>query len=97
MTEDGKESLTLWVTRAVPEFTAMRADYERFVKSMAAMRDRSGSHGRAWGEALKTVDGFPMEAESSGIKTTVTKLERKATPASEFEPPTGYKKVPAPF
>jgi len=48
-------------------------------------------------EAKKAIDGLPMEMESTGSKTTVTKLERKPTPASEFEPPAGYKKVPRPF
>jgi hypothetical protein len=99
ITENGKEILVLWTTRDVPEFAAMRKDYERFAKSMAAMRNSAAgdSHGRAWAEAIKAVDGFPMETESAGINSTVTKLERKSTPASEFDPPAGYKKVAAPF
>ena len=63
------------------------------------MRSRSAAAAqtRAWAEAMKAIDGFPMETESAGSRTTVTKLERKPTPASEFEPPAGRKKVPPPF
>jgi hypothetical protein len=66
---------------------------------MAAMRPASGAdtQTRAWTEAMKAIDGFPMETEAAGSKTTVTRLERKPTPASEFEAPAGYKKVPPPF
>jgi hypothetical protein len=99
VTESGKEILVLWTARDVPEFTAMRKDYEKFARSMAAMRPSSGAdtQTRAWAEAMKTIDGFPMETESAGSKTTVTKFERKRTPASDFEAPAGYKKVPPPF
>jgi len=98
VTENGKEILVLWTTKDVREFAAMRKDYEKFARSMAAMRgSQAGSLGRAWTEAMKAVDGFPMETESAGSKTTVTKLEKKSTPAGEFEVPAGWKKVPAPF
>jgi hypothetical protein len=52
---------------------------------------------RAWAEAMKSIDGFPMETESAGSKTAVTKLERRPAPANEFEAPAGFKKVPPPF
>jgi hypothetical protein len=52
---------------------------------------------RAWAEAMKSIDGFPMETESAGSKTAVTKLERRPTLAGEFEAPAGFKKVPPPF
>lgn len=99
VTEDGKEVLVLWTARDVPEFAAMRKDYERFAKTMTAMHRSSGvdTQTRAWSEAMKAADGFPMESESAGVKTTVTRLERKKTPAGEFEAPAGYRKVAAPF
>lgn len=77
----------------------MRKDYERFAKSIAAMRPSSGADTqmRAWAEAMKSIDGFPMETESAGSKTAVTKLERRPTPANEFEAPAGFEKVPPPF
>jgi hypothetical protein len=96
--ESGKEILVLWTAKDVREFAAMRRDYEKFARSMAAMRgSQAGSLSRAWSEAMKVIDGFPMETESAGSKTTVTKLERKSTPAGEFEAPAGYKRVPPPF
>jgi hypothetical protein len=102
VTEGGKEVLVLWTTKGVKEFGRMRKDYEKFSKSMAGMtgskkRGDTGSLSRAWVEAMKAVDGFPMEHESAGVKTTVTKLERRSTPAGAFEPPSGHKKVPPPF
>ena len=98
VTEGGREVLVLWSTREVSEFPAMRKDYEKFAKSMSAMRPGAdNTQARAWTEAMKAAEGFPMESQSRGFKTTVTKLERRPTPASEFEPPAGYKKVPAPF
>jgi hypothetical protein len=98
VTENGKEVLVLWTARDVREFAAMRRDYEKFARSMAAMRgSQAGSLSRAWTEAMKVIDGFPMETESAGSKTTVTKLEKKSTPAGEFEAPAGSKKVPPPL
>jgi hypothetical protein len=96
--ENGKEILVLWTAKDVPEFAAMRRDYEKFARSTAAMRgSQAGSLSRAWAEAMNAIDGFPMETESAGSKTTVTKLEKKSTPAGEFEAPAGSKKVPPPF
>ncbi|MGH7833464.1 MAG: hypothetical protein ACREQK_07455 [Candidatus Binatia bacterium] len=98
VTEDGKEVLVLWTAKDVREFAAMRGDYEKFARIMAAMRgSQAGSLGRAWTEAMKVIDGFPMETESAGSKTTVTKLEKKSTPSGEFEPAAGSKRVPPPF
>ncbi len=99
VTESGNEVLVLWTARDVPEFAAMRKDYERFSRSMATMRRSSGSdtQTRAWAEAMQAIEGFPMETESEGSKTTVTKLERRPTPAGEFEAPAGFKKIPPPF
>lgn len=99
VTEGGREVLVVWSTRDVPEFAAMRKDYERFAKTMSVMRSQSGddTQTRAWTEAMKAADGFPMETESAGFRTTVTKLERRPTAPTEFDPPPGFKKVLAPF
>jgi hypothetical protein len=102
VTEDGKEVLVLWTTKGVKEFGRMRKDYKRFSRSMAGMTGSKKGGGadslsRAWVEVMKAVDGFPMEHESAGSKTTVTKLERRSTPAAAFEPPSGHKEVPPPF
>jgi hypothetical protein len=45
-------------------------------------------------DAFKKIDGFPVQTEvMAGIVSTVTKVEKKVAPASEFEVPAGYKKV----
>jgi hypothetical protein len=96
--ENGKEILVLWTAAEVREFAPMRKDYERFARNMAAIKGaQASSLSRAWTEAMKAIDGFPMETESAGVKTTVTKLEKKSMPAGEFEPPAGYQKVSPPF
>jgi GLPGLI family protein len=98
VTQDGKEVLVLWTTKDVKAFAALRRDYEQLATRMAAMMPSNTSMGggalaQAWPEALKVMDGFPMQQEMAGITTVVTKLEPRSTPASAFEPPAGYTRV----
>lgn len=98
--EDGTQVLELWTTPEVKEFAGLRQTHERFAKSTGAMRVRGGAldaHTRAWSEAMRSIDGFPLETTSSGVKNTVVKLERRAIPATEFEIPSGSKRVAPPF
>lgn len=91
VTQDGKEAMTLWVTKDVKGFASMRKDLEEFSKRMMAMNPMGG---KGLGEGYKKIDGFPIRTEMSGAFTsTVTKIEEKSTPASAFEVPAGYKKV----
>ena len=91
ITEDDKDVMTVWATKDVTGFDAMRKDWEEFSKRMMAMNPMGG---KGLGEAFKKVDGFPIQTEiAQGITTVVTKIERKTAPASEFEVPSGYKKV----
>jgi len=91
ITEDDKDVMTMWVTKDVSGFDAMRKDWEEFSKRMMAMNPMGG---KGLGEAFKKVDGFPIQTEMGhGITSTVTKVEKKTAPASEFEVPSGYKKV----
>jgi hypothetical protein len=83
--------MTLWVTKSVSGFDAMRKDWEEFSKRMMALNPMGG---KGLGEAFKQIDGFPIQTEMmKGIVSTVTKVEKKVTPAGEFEVPSGYKKV----
>jgi hypothetical protein len=79
--------LSMYVTPGIKEFEAMRKDWEQFNKRIAAM---SPGFVEGMMEAYTKIDGFPLEMEVMGATTTVTKLEKKATPASEFEVPAGY-------
>ncbi|MEO8167198.1 MAG: DUF4412 domain-containing protein, partial [bacterium] len=82
--------MTLWVTKDVKGFDEMRGDWQTFSRRMAAMAPQ----GRGMAEAFKDVDGFPIETDMGhGMTTIVTKVERRAAPASEFEIPSGYTKA----
>jgi hypothetical protein len=88
---DGKETLALWATKDLKGYDTMRKDMEEFTSRMMAT-DFQGM--KSYAEAIKKVDGFPMEADmQGGIKMEVSKVERKSLAASEFEVPAGYTKV----
>ena len=44
------------------------------------------------------IEGFPLEKDMKEMgKETVTKIEPRSVPDSEFEIPAGYTKTPSPF
>ncbi len=89
--QQGDQTLTtLWVTNDVKGFKELAEDWKAFSKRMAALAQRFG---KGMEEATKQIDGFPIQTEMGSVVTTVTKIERRTTPASEFEVPSGYKKV----
>jgi hypothetical protein len=91
VTRDGKETLALWATKDLKGYDSMRKDMEEFTTRMMGS-DAQGM--KSYAEAIKKVDGFPMEADmQGGIKMEVTKVERKAIASNEFEVPSGYSKV----
>ena len=90
VTRDGKEFMTMWVTKDVHDFDAMRKDFEEYGKMMSAMNEMMGKGMIA---AMQKIDGFPMQTEISGMTTVVTKVERQSTPVSEFDVPAGYTKM----
>jgi len=91
VTEDGKEVLAVWATKDVKGFDAMKKDYEEFSRRFMAVNIRSA---RSMTEAIKKIEGFPMEMDfAEGMKTVVTKAEPKAISQSEFEVPSGFTKV----
>ncbi len=93
VTDDEKDFMTLWVTRDVRGFEPLMADWKEFSKRMGAMnRFAKGAV-----DAYKNIEGFPIETTVSmmntTVTTTVTKIERRSTPANEFQVPSGYTKV----
>lgn len=91
ITSEGKEMMALWATKDLKAYDAMRKDMEEFSTRMLAA-DFQGGKGLA--EAVKKVDGFPMQTDmQGGVKVVVTKVERKEVPSSEFDVPAGYTKV----
>ncbi len=89
--QDGKDFITAWTTNDIKGFASMRKDYEEMASRLAASAPGGGS---AMVEALKKIDGYPLEMDMAmGVKTEVTKVESKTIPASEFEVPSGFTKV----
>jgi len=91
----GKDFATLWVTKGVSGFDNLRADWVEFGKRMAALTNMTGM-----GEAYQKIEGFPMETDMNmmgTITTVVTKVEKRSTPASEFDVPAGYTKTASPM
>ena len=92
--QDENEFMTLWVTKGVSGFDAMAADWKKFAERMSTMSPQSA---KGMAEAYKKVDGFPMQTVMNmmgqTVTTTVTTVERRSTPAKEFDIPAGYKKV----
>jgi hypothetical protein len=89
MKEDGKEIGSMWTTTSVPDFGSMQKDMKEFGQRMAAQMPKAGE----MVEAMKKVEGFPIQTTIAGITTIVTKIEKKVVAANEFEVPAGYKKV----
>jgi hypothetical protein len=89
MKEGGKEIGSMWTTTGVPDFSSMQKDMKEFGLRMAAQMPKAGE----MIAAMKKVEGFPVQTTIAGITTIVTKIEKKAVAASEFEVPVDYKKV----
>ncbi len=92
--EGEKTLMTLWTTRDVKGFEPLRKDYEALSRRMTAMNPQFM---KGLIDAMVKVEGFPIQTEWSGITTTVTKVESRSTPESEFTPPAGYAKVKPPL
>jgi len=85
---DDKTEETIWATKQIGGFESAKKDLQEFMERMRSMIGTRGDFG-AW---YKDIDGFPIQTESHGSINTVTKVERRSIPASEFEVPAGYTK-----
>jgi len=86
-----KTIITLWVTKAVPGFARIRPQWEEFSRRMVG--SMPGNFAKGMIEAMKKVEGFPLETKLGDIVSTITKLDERAIPASTFDVPAGYEKV----
>jgi hypothetical protein len=84
---NGKEMLALWVTKELKGYDAMRGDFDQFMKRSMGMSPIA----KGMADAFTKVEGFPVQTEMGEIKETVTKIERRSIPTSEFDVPAGYK------
>ncbi|MCX6143327.1 MAG: DUF4412 domain-containing protein [Ignavibacteriales bacterium] len=88
--QEEKELVTVWATQDIKEFAGMRKDFEEFSKRMTG---RMPGMAAASAELMK-LPGFAMETQFGTMMTqAVTSMEKKTTPASEYEIPSGYTKV----
>ncbi|MGA9117204.1 MAG: DUF4412 domain-containing protein [Bacteroidota bacterium] len=89
--EGGEERSAVWVTGDVSGFSSLRKEMEQFGKRMAAIMPRGLE--RAMQETMAGLEGFPIQTEMGGGRVMrVTKVEKRSTPLSEFEPPAGYRR-----
>lgn len=86
---NGKQIESVWATKQVGGFESVKRDLQEWSEKAASALGTQGT-ALQW---YNGIDGFPIQSESSGHTSTVTKVERKSIPSSEFEVPAGYKKV----
>lgn len=87
---------TVWATKDISDFKVMQKDMQEFGKRMAAMMPENLA--ARIDRSINEIDGFPVRTEmKDGTTMTVTSVEKRSTPVSEFEAPSGYKKEKPPM
>ena len=92
--KDGKEWMTVWATKDIPEGQALLKDWADAMRRLSVANRNLGGDIAA---AYVKVGAFPMETRTEDMHTEVTKLERRSIPDAEFEVPGGYTKTQSPF
>lgn len=96
---DGAEEGVIWATNdvGIPAATwkEMWKDMEQFSKRLAALMPEGEEN--IVEKSRTMIDGFPIRTEMKDkVTMTVTKVEKRSIPASEFEVPSGYTKENVP-
>lgn len=96
----GEQEGVIWATQdiGIPAATwkEMWKDMEQFGKRMAALMPEGEEN--LIEKSRWMIDGFPIRTEMKDeVTMTVTKIEKRSIPASEFEVPAGFKKEAAPI
>jgi len=86
--------VTVWTTKDVKAFDAIRKDYEAFSQRMVSMNP---GFMKGLTDAMFKIEGFPMETDFGQMKSTVTKVEQRSFSESEFTVPAGYTKKEPPL
>jgi hypothetical protein len=89
-----KDLATFWTTNDLKGYKEMGNDLKDFGARLASLNPRNGS---ALANGSRKIDGFPVETDMGGFTMTVTKAEPATTPATQFDIPTGYKKIDSPL
>jgi hypothetical protein len=97
---DGAEEGTIWATNdvGIPAATwkEMWKDMEQFGKRMAALMPDGEEN--IVEKSRTMIDGFPIRTElKDKLTMTVTKVEKRSLPASDFEIPAGFTKENPPM
>lgn len=92
-TQDGKEVVSMYTTKSIREFDALRKDWEQFNKRLMASNPAMAGE---ISDLFSKIDGFPLEMTMMGVTTTVTKVEKRALKESDFVVPAGYTKKEKP-
>ena len=94
--EGDKDVATIWATKDIGDFKAMQQDMEEFGKRMATMMPQNLASQVE--RSMAMIDGFPVRTEMrDGTTITVTSVEKRSAPASEFEAPSEYKRENLPM
>jgi GLPGLI family protein len=91
--EGAKVLMTIWATKEVKGFEALRKDYEEFSRRITAMNPLFM---KGLIDAMFKIEGFPIQTDWGQMSTLVTKVEQRSTPESEFAVPAGYTLKEAP-
>lgn len=91
---DEKDFMNIWTTQAVHTMGLMKEDMKEYSLKMAQSMPMNGG---AIAKAFAQIDGFPMLTEVMGVNNAVTKIEKKNTPAADFDVPEGFKKEKSPL
>ena len=89
-----KTLMTLWATKDVKAFEGIRKDYQALSRRLTAMNPRFA---KGITDAMTQIEGFPVETDFGPMTNVVTKVESRATAASEFAVPAGFTKVDPPL
>jgi hypothetical protein len=87
---NGKQVETVWATNDIRGAESLRKDMEKFMETVSTNLGNGRRLGTAW---YKEVRGLPIQTESDGSTRTITKVEQRPVPLSEFEIPAGYTKT----
>lgn len=89
-----REMMKIWTTESVGGSDLLKKNLRELSSLFASLNP---THGNAMAEGMKKIQGFPIETEMMGTVTTVTKVEKRSIPASEFDVPAGYTRVQSEF
>ena len=94
----GKDFMTMWIADDVKGFKPLIADWRESAERMSSI---GSSVLKDMNKIYDSIDGFPMETTVSmmdrSMTTTVSMVEQRTTPETQFEIPDGYSRTTSPM